>query len=170
MSQTNQQGREAAPAKTRARKDWEWFWRIIATLMLIVIAWVIWVLYQITPRSVVTPMAYEPRAKSIGVQQPAATAAEVGTPLTQTSPMSAVQAGAPVLAPSQPVATASDAAMDQAQAAARAGAHQASADVQAAALDKKQESAAKEERLQPEGLKLSTEIGAPPAEKKKSPE
>ena len=54
MSQTKRQERAGAPAESRARKDWEWFWRIVAGLMLLVIAWVVWVLYQITPRSVVT--------------------------------------------------------------------------------------------------------------------
>jgi hypothetical protein len=52
--------------------------------------------------------------------------------------------------------------MDPALAAARAGAHQSSADVQAAALEK----AGAEEPVKREGLKLSTEIRTPLGEKK----
>jgi hypothetical protein len=140
MSQTMQQEQGAAPAKPGARKDWELFWRIIAGLMLLVIAWVIWVLYQITPRSVVTPLAYANQVRPIGTQQ------------------SATGAAAPQPAPE---AAAADLAMDLAQAAARSGAHQASADVQAAALEKKQE------QIRGEGLRLATEISTPLAEKHK---
>lgn len=139
MNQTTQQEQGAAPAKPRARRDWEWFWRIIAALMLLVIAWVAWVLYQITPRSVVTPLAYATQIRPIGGQQPAAGAAMPAAP------------AAP--------AAAADLAMGIAQAAARAGAHQSSADVQAAAMQKK------EEQIKGEGLRLATEISIPPAAK-----
>jgi hypothetical protein len=49
--------------------------------------------------------------------------------------------------------------MDQAQAAMRAGAHQASADVQAAALE------TTEQKIKGEGLRLATELSTPLAEK-----
>jgi hypothetical protein len=149
MSQTKQQ-QGAAAAKPGARKDWELFWRIIAGLMLLVIAWVVWVLYQITPRSVVTPLAYANQTRPIGGPQSA-----IGT----------VAPAAPRLAPTRPApqpaaeATAADVAMDQAQAAMRAGAHQASADVQAAAAN------TKEQQIKGEGLRLATEISTPLAEK-----
>jgi cytoskeletal protein RodZ len=163
MSQTSQQGQGAAAAKPKARKDWEWFWRIIAGLMLIVIAWVIWVLYQITPRSVVTPLAYESRTKSIAIPQaaPGVNVNDAAAPKTEST--SAVQAVAPGTAPVQPAAVADAAgqAMDLAQTAARAGAHQSSADVQAAALEK----ARAEDQAKRNGLKLSTEIGTPPSGK-----
>ena len=74
MNQTTQQEQGAVPAKPRTRRDWEWFWRIIAGLMLLVIAWVAWVLYQITPRSVVTPLAYADQVRPIGTQPSAAAA------------------------------------------------------------------------------------------------
>lgn len=136
MSQTQQQERTAAPP--RARKDWEWFWRIVAALMLLTIAWVAWVLYQITPRSVVTPLAYATPVRPIG------------------APQSAV---APV-APKPPTApTEADVALDLAQAAARSGAHQASADVQAAGLEQKEGQAVGQ------GLRLATEIATPLVEK-----
>ncbi|MBE0627176.1 MAG: hypothetical protein IH606_20450 [Burkholderiales bacterium] len=66
MSRNEQREQGAAQAKPRARKDWELFWRIIAGLMLLLIAWVAWVTYQIMPRSVVTPLAYVTRIRPIG--------------------------------------------------------------------------------------------------------
>jgi len=72
MNQTTQQEQVADPAKPRARRHWEWFWRVIAGLMLLIIAWVAWVLYQITPRSVVTPLAYANQIRPIVAQPPAA--------------------------------------------------------------------------------------------------
>jgi hypothetical protein len=170
MSQTSQQEQGAAAAKPRPRKDWELFWRIIAGLMLIVIAWVLWVLYQITPRSVVTPLAYEPRIKSIGTPQTPAGAAAADAPLPPVSTTPVTQAETPGLPVLQRAAgaAAADLALDQAQAAARAGAHQSSADIQATAIEKARELAAGSEPVQIEGLKLSTEITTPLAGKKKN--
>ena len=59
--------------------------------------------------------------------------------------------------------------MNQAQAALREGAHQASADVQAAALEKGQQAVRSEVQPTREGLKLSTEINAPVVDEKKIP-
>jgi hypothetical protein len=54
----------AAPAR-------EWFWRILAGLMLLMAAWVAWVAYQIMPASLVTPAAYDAlaQARAGNVQQ-----------------------------------------------------------------------------------------------------
>lgn len=152
MSQTKQQEQGAAPATPKARKDWELFWRIVAGLMLLVIAWMLWVLYQITPRSVVTPLAYTGKIKSGDTQQPAAMA-----------PVGVVPAAPPPV--TEP--TAADRAMASAQEAVRSGAHQASADVQAAAMDDKPD-ALKPELAKGEGLRLATEIAVPPAGKPES--
>ena len=153
MSETNQQGQGAAPAKLRARKDWELFWRIIAGLMLVIIGWIVWVLYQISPRSVVTPLTYQYQAKPLGMPTSAASLA------ASTQPTAATPAALP-LPQIAPDAAAAALAMDQAQAAARSGAHQASADVQAAPLETRQEG------VQGARLKLSTEITTPLVEKK----
>ncbi|MCX7141966.1 MAG: hypothetical protein NT123_12965 [Proteobacteria bacterium] len=162
MSQTSQQ--DASHALPKAGKHWELFWRIIAGLMLVVIAWVVWVLYQITPRSVVTPMAYESSAKPIGAQP-----APSGATMPAISPISAVQPGVIMQPQRTAEAAAAELAMEQAQASARAGAHQPSADVQAEALEKGREKVREEEQLKSEGLKLSTEISTPMAEKKSVP-
>jgi hypothetical protein len=171
MSQTNQQEQGAAPTKPRVRKDWELFWRIIAGLMLVIIGWIVWVMYQIAPRSVVTPLVYESQVKPLGTQ-PSAT----GAAGTMASPQSAAaapaaQPGAAAVAVPQPSpeAAAAALAMDQAQAGARAGAHQASADIQAAALEKREEQLQREQQLERGGLKLSPEITTPLAERKRIP-
>lgn len=36
----------------------EWFWRIVAMLMLLAAAWTVWVIYQLQPRSVATELAH----------------------------------------------------------------------------------------------------------------
>ena len=136
MSQTKQQERTAAPAAPRTHKDWEWFWRIVAGLMLLTIAWAAWVMYQIMPRSVVTPLAYSTPVRPIGVS-----------------------AVTPTVAMSPPAPAEVDLALDRAQAAARAGAHQASADIQAAGLPQK------DDQTVGRRLRLATEIATPPAEK-----
>lgn len=167
MSQTKQQEQGAAP--TRVRKDWELFWRIIAGLMLLIIGWIAWVLYQITPRSVVTPLVYESQIKPLVTQQPAAASAVPSLQPAAAPP--AAQEGAAALPLPQPApeAAAAALAMEQAQAGARTGAHQSSADVQAAALEKREEQLRRDEQLRRERLKLSTEITTPLAEKKKIP-
>lgn len=129
MSQNEQREQGAAQAKPRARKDWELFWRIIAGLMLLVVAWVAWVTYQIMPRSVVTPLAYVTRIRPIGVLKPGLGAA----------------------APAVPPPAAEAAAAESAEPA------------QAAAADAGNQPGRKE------GLRLATEIAAPPAEEQRIP-
>ncbi|HEY5292721.1 MAG TPA: hypothetical protein VIJ43_10455 [Burkholderiales bacterium] len=167
MSQTNQE-EGAAPTEPRVRKEWEWFWRIIAGLMVIIIGWIFWVLYQITPRPVVTPLAYASQGKLRAAQQPATGAASAVASLPPAAAPPVAQEGAAALAAVQPApeAVAAALAMDQAQAGARTGAHQSSADVQAAALEKREERLKREEHFKREGLKLSTEITTPLLEKK----
>jgi MSHA biogenesis protein MshN len=40
----------------------EWFWRVLAALVLISVCWVAWVAYQLQPRTVVTPLALQQAA------------------------------------------------------------------------------------------------------------
>ncbi|MGH8686098.1 MAG: tetratricopeptide repeat protein [Burkholderiales bacterium] len=48
----------------------EWFWRIVAGLMLVAALWTVWVVYQLQPRPVATELAY--RAAENTQHQPAA--------------------------------------------------------------------------------------------------
>jgi len=41
----------------------EWFWRFLAVVMLIVVAWVVWIAIQISPPDMVLPAAYEAAAQ-----------------------------------------------------------------------------------------------------------
>ena len=154
MSETRPQEQGAAPVAANAHGRWEWFWRIIAGLIVITIGWVAWVIYQITPRSVVTPLVYEVQARSMRAQQSGGGMSEVAP--TQ-------QAASAVPPRSTPEVAAADVAMQQAQAAMHAGAHQASADVQAAGLTQV------EEAKRGEMLKLSTEITTPLTERRSPP-
>jgi len=164
MSQSKEQQQAAAPAGPRHRKDWELFWRIIAGLMLVIIGWIAWVLYQITPRSVVTPLVYESQAKRGGAKQPEAGATAASPQPAPAKPAVQEGAGAPAAPQPGPEARAAALLIDQVQAAMRAGAHQSSADVQAAALEQRPEP------VQGETLKLATEIAMPPVEKKSAPQ
>ena len=165
MSQTKQQQQGVIQSESGPRKRGELFWRTIAGLMIVVIAWSLWVLYQITPRSVVTPLAYDFQAKRSGTQQSQAGAAAAAS-LQPDPAKPAAQDGAAGLAVPQPVseATAAELRMEQAQAAQRSGAHQSSADVQAAAMEKGIES------VQERRLKLSTEITTPLVERRSIPQ
>lgn len=59
----------------------EWFWRVVAVLMLIAAAWTLWVVYQLQPRAVATELALRAaesnrqRAASAPVPAPAAVVA-----------------------------------------------------------------------------------------------
>jgi hypothetical protein len=173
MTQTRQQEQGTAPSTPRAPKRWELFWRIIAGLMLLIIAWIVWVLYQITPRSVVTPLAYAAQVRSLGAQQPATGTASARVfpqpPAAATAAQERRAAALPVPQPT-PEAAAAAVAMDQAQAGARSGAHQSSADVQAAAAETSDEELRREQQHRREGLKLSTEITTPLVERNAIPE
>jgi len=49
-----QQAQSTPPPPAR-----EWFWRLLAFLMLVMACWVGWVAYQVTPKAVFMPAAYE---------------------------------------------------------------------------------------------------------------
>ena len=159
MTQTMQPQPALVPAAPGPHKHWELFWRIIAGLMIIIIAWIAWVLYQISPRSVVTPLVYESQLKR-GRAQPAETAAASVQPAPSSVKDGAAEAAVP---PTGPEAAAAALLMEQTQAALRSGAHQASADVQAAALEQRTEP------VRGGRLKLSTEITTPLIEKNTMP-
>lgn len=171
MSQANQQAQDAVPSNRRVRKDWELFWRVIAILMLVAIGWLFWVLYQIAPRSVATQLAYAYQVKPIGTQQSAAEAAVTLSSPQSTAAATAAQVEAAAAGPAQPSpeAAAAAVAMDQAQAGTLTGAHQAAADVQAAALDERKEQLQRVQHIEHEGLKLAPEITTPLAERKRIP-
>ena len=67
-----------------ARSGQEWFWRVIAALMLVAAAWTLWVVYQLQPRSVATDLAYRAaessRRRAAAAPAPAPVAAAAPAP------------------------------------------------------------------------------------------
>lgn len=52
------------------RRGHEWFWRVLAVLVLISLAWVGWVAYQLQPRPLATPLAFLAAQQSTGRSTP----------------------------------------------------------------------------------------------------
>lgn len=76
------------------RKDREWFWRIIAVLMIAAVGWVGWIAWQLQPRApVVTELAF--RAAENAQRKPAPQAAAVAKPPEQKPASAAPPAAAP---------------------------------------------------------------------------
>jgi MSHA biogenesis protein MshN len=82
----------------------EWFWRVIAMLMLLAAAWTIWVVYQLQPRSVATDLAQRAaegsrrRALETPVTAPAPAPAQ---PATSSAPAAVAEAPAAAIVPAQ---------------------------------------------------------------------
>lgn len=146
MNQTKQQEQGSAVAEPGVRKGWELFWRIVAGLILLVIAWVAWVAYQIMPRSVVTPLAYASPVRPISMQ-PASSDAQ-----TPAVPPAGESAAAPP-------AAAEAAAPNPVQGGVPTVAAQAPAGGPAATVE------SKELPVKAEGLRLATEISTLPVDK-----
>ena len=68
-------GPQPVKAAHAAHGGHEWFWRTIATLVLISLAWIGWVAYQLQPRSIVTPLALrlapQPQSAPVTAARPA---------------------------------------------------------------------------------------------------
>jgi len=85
----------------------EWFWRVLAVLIIVALGWVAWVGWHLMPRSSVTPLAL----KSAGQPRPAVQAARAPAPPAVAQPPAvAVQIPAPAqpqavgaASPAQPV-------------------------------------------------------------------
>ncbi len=93
------------PRQVRAldpqRPGREWFWRIFAGLMLIAVAWVLWIAYQLQPRSLATDAAL--RAADAARRAPVAPQAQALAPAP--APAVARLATAQAAKPPQPVET-----------------------------------------------------------------
>jgi hypothetical protein len=96
-----------APAASAAKPQkmvGEWFWRFLAVVMLVVVGWVLWIMYQINPQPLVTPAGFEAAAKARASQDargkisPAAPAPELAK---AAAPAAAAEAKEPT-APKEP--------------------------------------------------------------------
>lgn len=120
----------------------EWFWRFLALVMLVVVAWVVWIAYQLNPTPLATPAAFEAAARARAAQSsPApAAAASLSIPTAEGSP-----------------------------AAAEAGSSQPTASPASASVSQPVTAAAKEAPVQVEKLKLSDTLTTPPQDAKATP-
>lgn len=84
-------GASAVRPVVAERRGHEWFWRILAVLVLISLAWVGWVAYQLQPRPLATPLAF------LAAQQSAARS--TATPEKRVERPLPVAVAAPVAAP-----------------------------------------------------------------------
>src|SRR5688572_21675199 len=76
-----------------ARGGHEWFWRILAGLMMLAVAWVLWIAYQLQPRQLATDAAFAAADAARSKPNPAPPVAAAPTP-----------APAPAAAPAPPPA------------------------------------------------------------------
>jgi MSHA biogenesis protein MshN len=58
-------GAQAVKPVASTRRGHEWFWRILAVLVLISVTWVGWVAYQLQPRPLVTPLALKAAEQAV---------------------------------------------------------------------------------------------------------
>lgn len=65
-------GAQAVKPVGSVRRGHEWFWRILAVLVVISVSWVGWVAYQLQPRSVVTPLALKAAQRPAVEEKPSA--------------------------------------------------------------------------------------------------
>jgi MSHA biogenesis protein MshN len=81
---------QSVKAVASMRRGHEWFWRVLAVMVLISVSWVGWVAYQLQPRPLVTPlalMAYENRGSGrIAVEPAQPVAAPVPVAVVQARP------------------------------------------------------------------------------------
>ena len=78
-----------------ARKEREWFWRVVAALMVFAIVWVAWIGWQLQTRSLATPLAFSAAEKARAVPQAALPKDETRLPPKADSPPAALPALAP---------------------------------------------------------------------------
>lgn len=104
-------GAQAVKPVGSRRGGHEWFWRVLATLVLVSVAWVGWVAYQLQPRSVLTPLAL--KAAEQAASRPSSPEKRAPAPMVEAPTAEAVAPKAqavarrtePVAPVAEPVAT-----------------------------------------------------------------
>lgn len=94
-----------------ARGSSEWFWRVVAALMLVAAVWTIWVVYQLQPRSVATELAHRAvessRRRAVTAPAPApASSTAVATSAPAATESQAAPPATAAVAAANPVAVA----------------------------------------------------------------
>ncbi len=76
----------------------EWFWRFLAVVMLVVVGWILWIIYQINPQPLITPAGFAAAAKARasqdakGVITPAAAPVTAATAVDRSAQAASAQA------------------------------------------------------------------------------
>ncbi len=129
------------PVVAKTRRDFgEAFWRALGGIMVIVVGWIVWLIYQLTPHPLVALIAYELRSKTRVAANESATPAAVP---------------APVAGPAAPIAPVAPAVP-----AAQLAPPPLTAAAPAPAVERVEP--AKPGVPKPDMLKLTTELAAPP--------
>jgi hypothetical protein len=76
----------SAPQPAARAQVGEWFWRFLAVVMLIVVAWVVWIAIQISPPEMVLPAAYEAAAKGRARNSGGVIGGVAGSPAVPSAP------------------------------------------------------------------------------------
>jgi hypothetical protein len=129
----------------------EWFWRFLAVVMLATVGWVLWIMYQINPQSLITKAGFEAAAKARASQ-------DAKGVITPAAPATAAPATAAPATAAAATAAAADGAM---QGAASASAEAPKSPVQAVRAEPK------EPPVNPERLKFADTIETPISERGK---
>lgn len=83
----------------------EWFWYAMAVLMLLAVAWIIWLAWQLNPRPVVTELAFQsPNASAPPAAPKAAAAPAPANPKSSVDTQTAAQLAAPAAPQPKPAA------------------------------------------------------------------
>jgi MSHA biogenesis protein MshN len=93
----SERGPQAVKPVRSARTGHEWFWRVTAVLVLVSVAWVGWVAYQLQPRTLVTPLALraaQPAPKAAIILAPKPEPEPVAQPAPAPEPVTAVEPAA----------------------------------------------------------------------------
>jgi hypothetical protein len=64
MTAAQQTAAAGAAAPKPQKMIGEWFWRFLAVVMVVTVAWVLWIMYQINPQPLITPAGFAAAAKA----------------------------------------------------------------------------------------------------------
>ena len=64
----------------------EWLWRFLAAVMVLAVAWSMWIFYQLNPSPLITNAAFEAAAKAIAKQNAQGVIAPAAVPEAPTAP------------------------------------------------------------------------------------
>ena len=64
MTAAQQTAAPGGAAPVPQKRVGEWFWRFLAVVMLVTVAWVLWIIYQLNPQPLLTKAGFEAAARA----------------------------------------------------------------------------------------------------------